>query len=89
MDGIGGLTFGKGFGSLEKFQKLNFFGMTGNCSFKRISKDMFMSTPRLVYLDVSACYILEIEEGAFENLNILSTLMFHLTSTSDSGLFRT
>lgn len=37
MDGIGGLTFGKGFGSLEK---LDFSGMTGNCSFKRISKDM-------------------------------------------------
>lgn len=40
MDGIGGLTFGKGFGSLEKFQKLDFSGMTGNCSFKKISKDM-------------------------------------------------
>lgn len=74
MDGVGGLTFGKGFGSLEKFQKLDVSGMTGNCSFQRISKDMFLNTPRIVYLDVSACNILEIEEGAFGNLKYLEHL---------------
>lgn len=33
-----------------------------------------MYTPRLVYLGVSACNILEIEEGAFENLKYLEHL---------------
>lgn len=74
MDGIGSLTFGKGFGRLEKFQKLDVSGKTGNCSFERISKDMFLYTPRLVYLDVSACNILEIEEGPFGNLKYLEHL---------------
>lgn len=33
-----------------------------------------MYTPRLVYLVLSACYILEIEEGAFGNLKYLEHL---------------
>lgn len=48
--------------------------MIGNCSLKFFSKDMFMYTPRLVYLVLSACNILEIEEGAFGNLKYLEHL---------------
>lgn len=50
--------------------------MIGNCSLKKISKDMFMYTPLLVYLVLSACNILEIEEGAFGNLKYLEHLGF-------------
>lgn len=48
--------------------------MIGNCSLKKISKDMLIYTPRLVYLVLSACNILEIEEGAFGNLKYLEHL---------------
>lgn len=74
IDGPQSVTFGKGFENLKNLQKLDLSGMTGNCSFRKISKDMFLYTPRLVYLDVSACNILEIEEGAFGELKYLEHL---------------
>lgn len=74
VDGPANLTFGKGFRSLTRLQKLDLSGITGNCSFKRISHDMFLNMPQLTYVDVSACDILDIEEGSFGELRYLEHL---------------
>lgn len=74
IDGPANVTFGKGFQSITMLQKLDLSGITGNCSFQRISQNMFLNMPKLTYVDVSACDILDIEEGAFGNLHYLEHL---------------
>nr|XP_011438585.2 toll-like receptor 4 [Crassostrea gigas] len=74
IDGPANVTFGKGFRGLTRLQKLDLSGITGYCSFQRISHDMFLNLPKLTYVDVSACVILDIEEGAFGKLRYLEHL---------------
>lgn len=45
IDGPANVTFGKGFRSLTRLQKLDLSGITGNCSFQRISHNMFLNMP--------------------------------------------
>uniref|UniRef100_A0A8W8JHP2 TIR domain-containing protein n=1 Tax=Magallana gigas TaxID=29159 RepID=A0A8W8JHP2_MAGGI len=74
IDGPANVTFGKGFQNITMLQKLDLSGITGNCSFQRISHNMFLNMPKLTYVDVSACDILDIEEGAFGKLQYLEHL---------------
>ncbi|XP_056013705.1 toll-like receptor 4 [Ostrea edulis] len=74
IDGPKNISFGKGFSNLANLYKLDLSGITGNCSFTRIPQDMFNNTPKLKYVDVSACNIIDIEEGAFGVLPLLQYL---------------
>lgn len=68
IDGTPNATFGKGFANLTHLQNLDLSGITGNCSLKRISQNMFLYFTQLVYIDVSACSVSDIEKGAFGKL---------------------
>ncbi|XP_056016781.1 toll-like receptor 4 [Ostrea edulis] len=74
IDGTENITFGKGFSNLTNLSKLDLSGITGHCSFTRISQDMFKNMPKLKYVDVSACNIIDIEKGAFGVLPLLQYL---------------
>lgn len=54
IDGTPNATFGKGFANLTHLRNLDLSGITGNCSLKRISQNMFLYFTQLVYIDVSA-----------------------------------
>ncbi|XP_062613334.1 toll-like receptor 4 [Saccostrea cucullata] len=74
IDGPRNISFEKGFLKLTELIYLDLSGITGNCSFYELSKDLFKYLPHLTYIDVSACDILDIEDGAFENLSFLQYL---------------
>lgn len=74
IDGSPNATFGKGFANLTHLQNLDLSGITGNCSLKKISRNMFLYLTRLVYIDVSACSVLDIEKGTFGKLRKLKHL---------------
>ncbi|XP_048766858.2 toll-like receptor 4 [Ostrea edulis] len=74
IDGTDNITFGKGFSNLTNLTKLDLSGITGHCSFTRIPQDMFENMPKLKYIDVSACNIIDIEKGAFGVLPLLQYL---------------
>ncbi|XP_062586393.1 toll-like receptor 4 [Saccostrea cucullata] len=82
MDGPRGIRFGEGFMNLTKLNILDLSGITGNCSFRVLPKDLFRHLPHITYIDVSACEILDIEDGAFGNLSSLQ----HLDVSHNKGI---
>ncbi|XP_061195744.1 toll-like receptor 4 [Saccostrea echinata] len=74
IDGPRNITFGEGFLKLTDMNILDLSGITGHCSFQKISQGFFKYLPNLTYIDVSACEILHVDDGAFGSLPFLKHL---------------
>ncbi|XP_050393690.1 toll-like receptor 4 [Patella vulgata] len=71
LDGLPGITLGKGFSNLTNLKFLNF---TGNCNTQNITNNSFTNVPNIEILVLSNCQITQIDSFAFSMFSKLQFL---------------